>query len=420
LVLATSAALVLPTVQAPPAESAPRERVWETGKVTGIGDGDTVWVRIKGTRTPIKIRLTGINAAETKHKRIKGSYTQCNGPQAKRKLRTLVLGKKVRLKSMYRDSRGLGRPLRTVMVKKKGRWINVNQRMVKTGHAMAYPQTREWINNARYQRLSQAAALRGKNFWNRTTCGAGPAQEVPLRVWANYNADGVDNRNVNGEYVTVLNQSRTTSINLRGWKLRDTALDVYTFPSVTLAPGRSLRVHVGKGSNTADRLYWGKSKSILENVSARSDGDGVYLMDPSFDLRTWSSWPCKVACTDPVAGKVVISQVQWDADGEDNANPNGEWVRLTNRGSVPVDLRSYQLRNIGVGHDLAGVLRPGATLTVKVGRGTNETGAVSSTRYWGNPKAIFSNSGGWVGLFNSVGTQLSCSTWGKQSCPGFG
>jgi Lamin Tail Domain len=65
------------------------------------------------------------------------------------------------------------------------------------------------------------------------------------------------NTKLNAEYVTIKNTGSTTRT-LTGWTVRDPAHHVYTFPNFKLGPGESVRLHTGKGTNTAHHVYWGK------------------------------------------------------------------------------------------------------------------------------------------------------------------
>ena len=75
-----------------------------------------------------------------------------------------------------------------------------------------------------------------------------------------YDPSGSDvpatNYQLNREYVTMTNTGTTTRT-LTGWTVRDLANHVYTFPSFKLGPGKSVRLHTGKGTNDSSNLYWG-------------------------------------------------------------------------------------------------------------------------------------------------------------------
>ena len=75
-----------------------------------------------------------------------------------------------------------------------------------------------------------------------------------------YDPSGSDvraNYQLNREYVTITNTGTTTRT-LTGWTVRDLANHVYTFPSFKLGPGKSVRLHTGKGTNSSTDLYWAK------------------------------------------------------------------------------------------------------------------------------------------------------------------
>ena len=107
----------------------------------------------------------------------------------------------------------------------------------------------------------------------------------------NFNAEGDDGENANGEYAVIKN-SGTQPLSIAGWRFRDSSLRWTTFPSGAKIPAKgSVRVHVGKGTNTASTFFWGLNSPAFEN-----SGDGGYLFDPQGDLRAWLIYPCRYAC----------------------------------------------------------------------------------------------------------------------------
>jgi hypothetical protein len=77
-------------------------------------------------------------------------------------------------------------------------------------------------------------------------------------------------------------------------------------------------VRVGCGAAWALELHWCLKESAFENVSSGfgTMGDGGYLFDPQGDLRAWQTYPCLVACSDPLAGRVRLA-VQPSGSPED-------------------------------------------------------------------------------------------------------
>jgi hypothetical protein len=103
-----------------------------------------------------------------------------------------------------------------------------------------------------------------------------------------YDTPGADkpvtNTKLNAEYVTIKNTGTTTRT-LTGWTVRDPAHHVYTFPSFKLGPGESVRLHTGKGTNTAHHLYWGKGYYVWNNT-----GDKAILRSSSGTLKDTCTW----------------------------------------------------------------------------------------------------------------------------------
>jgi hypothetical protein len=89
-----------------------------------------------------------------------------------------------------------------------------------------------------------------------------------------YNSPGTDTRSnasLNGEYITLKN-SGTTSQNLYGWKVKDAAGHTYTFGTYSLAPGKTIHVHTGHGTNYTYHRFWQSGNYIWNNT-----GDTAYL-----------------------------------------------------------------------------------------------------------------------------------------------
>ncbi len=90
-----------------------------------------------------------------------------------------------------------------------------------------------------------------------------------------YNPEG---RDVGGEYVLIRNLG-PRPVNMTGWTLHDEAYKTFVLPTFSLAPGASVRVWTGKGTNTAADLYWGRGVAVWNNV-----GDRGYLRDREGNL----------------------------------------------------------------------------------------------------------------------------------------
>lgn len=87
-----------------------------------------------------------------------------------------------------------------------------------------------------------------------------------------YDSPGTDNgsnTSINAEWVRITN-STSSKRTLTGWTLRDASSHVYKFPTTTLKAGASLRVHTGKGTNTATDKYWKLSYYVWNNTGDKA------------------------------------------------------------------------------------------------------------------------------------------------------
>ena len=62
---------------------------------------------------------------------------------------------------------------------------------------------------------------------------------------------------------------------LTNWRIKDAANHTYTFGSYGLGSGRYVKIHTGKGANTATDRYWGSGNYVWNN-----DRDTGYLLNP--------------------------------------------------------------------------------------------------------------------------------------------
>jgi len=76
-----------------------------------------------------------------------------------------------------------------------------------------------------------------------------------------------------GEYVLIEND-RTGSADLDRWTLQDAAQHTYRFAALTLAPGATVKVWTGTGTDDAENLHWGRHQAVWNNT-----GDIAILRD---------------------------------------------------------------------------------------------------------------------------------------------
>jgi hypothetical protein len=102
--------------------------------------------------------------------------------------------------------------------------------------------------------------------------------------YVHYDAEGDDRYNLNDEYVVIKNNGTATA-DLTGWTLMDEAGHTFTFSEFQLAPGSTVTVHTGSGTNTETHLYWGSGSPVWNN-----DHDTATLLDQygnRVDSKTW-------------------------------------------------------------------------------------------------------------------------------------
>ena len=400
-----------------PCEIGDRSQLCEfwTGKVTFIGDGDTLSVDLAGddTKKPVRVRITGIDAMEQWY------YTnnpddrtgECHANDATERLEQLVERSKmrVRLSAQNPDSSSRGRQKRAVQVKINGVWRDVGTQMLKRGHAIWLASRGEWAWNQSYSTTAQRAALNRLGLWNPDYCSPGPYDSSLLKVWANPDPEGRGAKETDREWIRIKNLDPANVAVIGGWWVRDSGLRRYVFPSWTMIqPGGTMTVHIGTGANTLTDSFWDLSKPVLDNVSnARSTGDGAYLFDYQGDLRASSTWPCRYECSDPYAGAIELDPAYERRD---------EFIRLRNVSSAPVDLEGYRLSSrpyyYAFGPD--SVIQPGETMRVEV-RG-DPAADTRLEKHWGKSKAILANAGDRVILESLRYVRIGCTAWGTRTC----
>ena len=104
-----------------------------------------------------------------------------------------------------------------------------------------------------------------------------------LEVVLNYDADGKDTENMNGEWAEIKNTG-LKPLNLNNWTLKDAGTNIYKFDNYLLEQGKTVFLYSGSGTDAADKLYWNSSTPIWNNehdtLYIRNDeGLLVYLFD---------------------------------------------------------------------------------------------------------------------------------------------
>jgi|AntDeeMinimDraft_5_1070356.scaffolds.fasta_scaffold10144_3 micrococcal nuclease len=103
-----------------------------------------------------------------------------------------------------------------------------------------------------------------------------------------------------------------------------------------------------------------------------------------------------------VRGALVIAEIDADAPGNDNANPNGERIAFENSGAERLALGGWTVSDAAdhrYTFPRGFVLEPGETVTLHTGDGTD----TQSELYWNAAGAVWNNDGDTVTVRNGAG-----------------
>jgi endonuclease YncB( thermonuclease family) len=408
----------------------PRCTFW-SARVTMVADGDTIKVVLAGDRSRTRrlIRLDGINAMELSHysTRQRNRRGACHAVAAAGLVARYVKRSHwhVRLAAQHASSAtgGRHRLRRSVWVKVRGHWTDLAKLELRAGLALWLPNGREWAHNLEYHVLAEEARVAQRGLYDPASCGYGPDQDLPIRVAVNWDANGPDSHHRNGEWVDVFNNG-ARPLRLGGWWLRDSWLRYgahhvpgFRFPAGTVvAPGGAVRLHMGRGRDTARSFYWRRTRAVFENVThnRKRMGDGAYLFDPQGDLRASSIYPCVVACHDPLRGLV---RLRVRARGRES-------VTIRNVTGAPIDLEGQVLklhvrgRNdhyvFGYAFGARSVIPPGARMRIVPGGSPRRDRPL--LRHMGRRRHVLADRGGVLSLRTDSDLRTACASWGRAHC----
>jgi endonuclease YncB( thermonuclease family) len=410
--------------------------------VDDVSDGDTFDAHINDDHSAdgskevdADVRMTGIQAMELTDYSNVAPKGPCMGPEASLRLQGLIEDDNVTLSAVDPDSAGSrNRPKRFVSTVADG---DIGHILVREGLALWSSSPDEFTRNLDYYKAAKAAQADKIGLWDPTygggRCNPASAAERLLDMWIQWDADGADGTNVNGEWVRFRNRSGS-NINIAGWTFRDPSLStggvpsIYHFPAGTTIPAhRSIQLKVGVGDNVPDKTYyWDQNNPKFENVDySRSIGDGGYLQDPDGTMRASFMYPCmpRADCTDPLRGKVKVVKAMYDPHDRDELQ--GEYIDIKNVSARNVRLERYQLEVYPFNYAFGrfDILKPNQVLRLFVKAGTDGKKDGRLVRYWGHGSKphlangpILNNSGDWARIKSFEDVQIHCLKWGSATC----
>lgn len=224
-------------------------------------------------------------------------------------------------------------------------------------------------------------------------------------------------RVLDGDTIVVMDDGRETEVRLIGINTPEqgecfdaearTATQQLVGDSVRLTGSKTDRFGrlLGYVYDSAGTLV---NRELLANGFALAFSTGHELSaefkqaeEGAFDARL-GRWRPDV-CGPPSGGNPVISGLEPNAPGDDTANPNGEWLEVTNRGSAGLDLEGWVIQDESSQHRFvfpAGyVLDRGVTVRVFSGTGINEP----TRLYWAADGPVWSNDGDTAYLLDRTG-----------------
>ena len=413
-----------------PSQAAPSCHFW-TGKVVFVADGDTIRVDLDddGRGDPKMVRFTGINAMElSRYSKYPGRRRgECSGLEATALIEGYIKRARgrVRLAAQNPASKTGHRLRRSVAVRVGGQWVDLGRVVMEAGLALWLPNGAEWAHNREYHELAEQAAAAKRGLYDPNACAGAPSPEAPLAVDVNWDADGMDEKNLNGEWIDIRNLG-TTDVSLAGWWVRDSWMrgeakkDIgFHFPAYAVVPaGGSARVYVGCGENTPERpgrFFWCQKDSVFENSDGlKATGDGGYLFDPRGNLRSSMIYPCVVDCASPLAGKVRLT-----------VHPTTpESIAITNVSAEPVDLAGSLLKLHlngmpkkfiwGYPFGAGTLLAPGESVQV-LPDGSPDLDTPLE-RHLGRGPYVLTDGGNVVSLRSATDVVIACEAWGRSRC----
>ena len=184
----------------------------------------------------------------------------------------LVSETPVYLQQDITDKDQYGRMLRYVFTDT----VFVNAELIEEGLATSFEYKPDVKYEFLFNCLEQEAKQAKRGLWNSNI-------EYDINIQINYDAEGRDNKNLNGEYVSLTNNG--DSVNLESWQIKDEATHIYTFSALEFGTGQTITLYSGSGTDSETEIYWNSRGPIWNN-----DGDTVFLRDAKGNLAASYSY----------------------------------------------------------------------------------------------------------------------------------
>jgi micrococcal nuclease len=234
--------------------------------VSDVVDGDTIVVERSGNEE--RVRIVGVNTPES---------GECLADRATDRLAELIEDRPVRLVRDTSDTDEFDRLLRYVETVDG---VDVGAVLVAEGLAVARRFEPDVARALEYERLQADARTDAAGLWAPDACGPATVAAGTVEITVNADPPGDDTDDLTGEWVEFTNTGGER-LDLDGFVVADeSASNRYEFDAVTLAPGRTVRLVTGCGTDTDALVHWCSGGSAIWN----NGGDTVFLRDRSGNL----------------------------------------------------------------------------------------------------------------------------------------
>ncbi len=267
-----------PTPPPLPAACIPQTTARQTAEVVRVIDGDTIDVRLGGE--VVRVRYIGMDTPE-RDEPFFHEATEAN--------RRLVEGRTVLLIKDVSETDRYGRLLRYVVAD----GVFVNLELVRQGMAQVATYPPDVACAETFVTAQQEARAQGRGLWAAPAPTPTPVPpsaqpkggQLVIRSWE-WNPPGNESKNPNAEYIEFCNQG-SAPVDMTGWVLVSSQGNQrFIFPSFVLGPGACVKVHSGKGENTATDLYWGYWQAVWSNSKPETarlfDASGALVLEASY------------------------------------------------------------------------------------------------------------------------------------------